>query len=172
MLDQIDEVGCGGTVGRIIASVSVQEVSVRRENEISAELQHVLSGLPTVWLPASEDESQVSHEHSPPEKHRPPPAFQPEVAVGRPAGVTHRRQRERCCRYRFGARLCYDQHVRPVALYNVKTFSHLHEVRQAGDSAQVAKEYEQQRTGKLRKAGRGAVETKERQVAHGVADIE
>lgn len=138
MLDLIDEVGRGGTVGRITASVSVQQVPVRRDDEISAELQHVLAGLPAVRPPAGGDEAEVPREYSPPEKHRPPPPVQAEVPVGRPLGVAHRRQRERCGGHRLGARLRNDQHVRPTAPDLVETFSHLHEVRQARDSVQVA----------------------------------
>ena len=56
MLYPVDEVGRGGTVGRIDAPVCVQEMPVRREDEISPELQHVFPLRTAVWTPAGEDD--------------------------------------------------------------------------------------------------------------------
>ena len=172
MLDQIDEVGCGGTVGRIVAPVSVEEMPVRRDDEISAELQHVFPLRTAARTPAPQDEAEVSDDDAPAEKHRPAPAFQTEVAVGDPVGVAYRREGKRCGRYRFGPRRGDDQYVHPGRPDLVETFSHLHEVRQAGDSAQMAEEDEQQRAGKPGETDRSSVGPQECQVGHGVTDSE
>ena len=162
MLDLVKEFVCGGPVGRVVAPVSVQETPVGGEDEIPAKLEHFLPCLPAVRPPAGEDEPQVSQDYTPVEEHRPAPAIQTEVAVGHPAGIAHRRQGERCGGYRLGPGLRYDQHVRPGPSDLPQAFPHLHEVRQAGDSAQVAKEDEQQRPRILGEAGRGAVGAEER----------
>ena len=102
MLDLVHEFGSGGPVGRVVAPVGVQETPVGGEDEIPAELEHVLPCLPAVRPPACEDKPQVSQDYTPVEEHRPAPAIQTEVAVGRPVGVAHRWQGERCGGYRLG----------------------------------------------------------------------
>lgn len=169
-LDLVHKFGRGGPVGRVVAPVGVQEAPVGGENEIPAELEHVFPGLPAVRPPAGKDQTQVSREHVPTEEHRPPPAIQAEVAVGRSVGVTHRRQGERCGGHCLGPRLSDDQHIHPGLSDRIEMVPHLHEVRQAGDSTQVAEKHEHQWPRKLGEADRGAVGAKERQVGHMVTN--
>lgn len=172
LLELLDKLAGGWAIGRIVAAVRVHESPIGRENEVAAELQHVFPGLALVRTPAGDDETQVADQHAAAQEHGPLAAVESKVAVRGPIRIAHGRQRQRHGGHRLRSRLRDDQHVGAGLSDIVETFPHLAEMRQAGDSVEMAEEHEQQAPGIIRKADGGAVGAEKGEIGYGIADLE
>jgi hypothetical protein len=65
-----------------------------------------------------------------------------------------------------------DQYLRSCISNLVETFSHLTEVRQTGDSVQVAEEYEHECSGIIGEANHLAVRPEECQVIYAITNLD
>ncbi len=169
-MDSEDQLVDVRAISGVVAPMSVNKTLVGRNDEIAAELQHILPRFYGAGPPTSKDETQISNEHAPTKKHRPPPAIQAEVAVGGAVWVAHRRQTGSRGDNRLRPRLCDDQNVRLGQADFIQTSLHLPEVRQAGNSPQVAEEHQQHRRTETGKPDRFAIGAKKGLIRDTVAD--
>ncbi|HEY1858957.1 MAG TPA: hypothetical protein VGG61_01300 [Gemmataceae bacterium] len=133
-----------GPIRWSIASVDKDQATVRIENEVAAELQHVLSFDCPARHPTAQNQSEVSKDASDTQDRGPRRPFQPEGAVGGPGRVGYHRKGQgparqvRCEQVR--PRETDDEDFAAEADDLRVVLLHLTEVRAAGDSGEVAEE--------------------------------
>jgi hypothetical protein len=133
-----------GTVHRISTAVGVDELAIRAQHEVAAELQNVFAARRTPGPPASQQESQVAQHDARPKEPCPGSALQAELSVRLPGWVADKGEWQRLLAQERGQDfrpcLSHDQHLGPAPTELFIVPLHLTEVRQARNSGEVPQE--------------------------------